>query len=115
MNKVNYTIENKSIIMNGKKVDLPYEIVDVVNYQSLIIVRIEPAIGNIFNKNIYAFAENGDVKWQIEESPHGTQEDKPYTSLTIDKENKIIAGNWNGVDYSVSDVDGRVTPISFNK
>ncbi len=103
------------LIVQGKEIKLPYPAVQALDYQGLIVVRVDPEVGQIFNRNVFALDANGGVKWQITESPHGTEVDKPYTYITISEDNQLIAGNWNGVDYAVTLDDGSITPISFIK
>lgn len=81
----------------------------------MVIVRIEPSKGEIFNRNIFAVSNHGEIVWQIAESPHGTQTDKPYTSVYIGDGGELMAGNWNGVDYVVAAEDGSIKTKSFRK
>ena len=78
------------------------------------MTRVEPVINEVFNGNIFAVDANGEIKWQIAESQHGSEVDQPYTSISK-MENKLIAGNWNGVDYVVDMEDGSILTTSFNK
>ncbi|MEE9444899.1 MAG: hypothetical protein V3V19_04460 [Cocleimonas sp.] len=100
--------------MNREEVNLPYPVVQALDFNGIVMARVEPEIYEIFNCNIFAVDGKGKIKWQIEESPHGTEVDKPYTSISI-MENKLIAGNWNGVDYVVDIKDGSIRTQSFNK
>jgi hypothetical protein len=61
------------------------------------------------NRNIYAYDVSGEFVWQIQEAPHGgSEEDKAYMDLKIDGD-KLVAGNWVGVDYLVSEASGKVS------
>ena len=70
------------------------------------MILVDPAPDVIFNRNVFALSIHGELLWQIEESPHGTQVDKPYVNLYCDKNGTVIAGNWNGVSYSVNLLNG---------
>jgi hypothetical protein len=82
----------------------------------LIVVRVYPSDEMLndypqekLNRNIYAYNVFGELVWQIQEAPHGgNDEDKAYMDLKIDKD-KLVAGNWVGVDYLVSEVSGMVS------
>lgn len=81
----------------------------------ICIVLIDTPVGASLNRNVFGYSAAGESLWQIQESPHGTQNDKPYTSLHINDNNQLIAGNWNGVDYSVNLENGTVTAVAFDK
>ena len=115
MTELKYSLNEEVLAVIGKAIDLPYPVVQAFDFQGLIIVRVEPTIGEIYNRNIFALDNIGEIKWQIAESPHGTEADKPYTSISVTAENELIAGNWNGVDYVVALGDGSISTKSFNK
>lgn len=115
MTEFEYRLDGKAIIINGKVIKLPYPSVQALILHGLIIVRVEPPIGEIYNRNILALESNGRLKWQISESPHGTEADKPYMFISINDRNELIAGNWNGVDYIVDLHDGSISTKSFSK
>lgn len=115
MNELKYRVNEGVLTINEKEIKLPYPVIEVLNFQGLIIVRVEPSIGEIYNQNIFAIDNTGKIMWQIVESPHGTEADKLYTSISVLAENQLIAGNWNGVDYAVDLDDGSISTKSFNK
>ncbi len=115
MMELNYSINEGVLMVKGKAIELPYPSVQAIDIQGLIVVRVEPAIGEIYNRNIFALDGSGEVKWQIAESPHGTEADKPYTSISVTEDRELVAGNWNGVDYVVALGDGSISTRSFNK
>lgn len=115
MNKIPFVISNKELTIDGNIVDIPHSIEEALTYHDFIIVRVKPPAGIIFNRNVFGVESDGEILWQIEESPHGTQEDKPYVNVYISKNNKLIAGNWNGVSYSVNSENGKITTVSFDK
>lgn len=95
--------------------ELPYPIVETVLYGDLLIVRLEPPVGTIFNRNVFALTSDGHTKWQIEESPHGTVAEKPYVRISFDSTGSLVASNWIGIDYCVDPKDGRIRTKAFNK
>ena len=115
MTKLNYSLKEGVLSVNGKAIELPYPSVQAIDFQGLIIARVEPAIGEIYNRNIFALDRSGEIKWQIVESPHGAEADKPYTSISVTDTNELVAGNWNGVDYVVALGSGFISTKSFNK
>ncbi len=115
MTELNYSLNKGVLMVQGRVIEFPYPVVQSLEFQGLILVRLDPALGVTFNRNIFALDANGEVKWQITESPHGTEADKPYTSISITEKSQLIVGNWNGVDYVVALNDGSIIPQSFNK
>jgi hypothetical protein len=115
MNKMAFVIVNGKLTIGDRVIDFPHPVEEALAYHDLIIVRVEPPAGVIFNKNVYGVSHEGKVLWQIEESPHGTQEDKPYVNIYIGQNDDLIAGNWNGVSYLVNPENGEITVVSFDK
>jgi hypothetical protein len=115
MNKPTFCIKNGVLWIAGAPFDLPFEAAEALMVDGQILVRVEPPVGTIFNRNILAYSDTGLLIWQIEECPHGTQSDKPYMAITKDRAGNIIAANWNGVDYLVNMENGAVATIAFNK
>ncbi|MHC8310455.1 hypothetical protein ACYZUC_12670 [Pseudomonas sp. GT1P32] len=115
MSTVEFRVEDGRLVIGGKLVDLPYTVGEVVVCGNLLAVRVEPPIGVIFNRNVFAVARGGKVIWQIAESPHGTEMDKPYVVIFRDKDEGLVAANWNGVDYLVNLECGSISTKAFNK
>lgn len=115
MNTVEFHVEGGKLFVCGKLVELPYIVGDVVGCGDLLVVRVESPIGVIFNRNIFAVTRKGKIIWQIAESPHGTEADKPYVGIFRDKDEGLVAANWNGIDYLVSLECGSIAVRSFNK
>ena len=97
------------MLVGDQRIELPHPIGEVLRYRGLIVVRLEPPAGVVFNRNVMAFTEAAELAWQIEESPHGTEVDKPYVDISIDDMGALVASNWNGVDYRVEPESGKVT------
>jgi hypothetical protein len=115
MNTNSFKIEGDNLFIANKCVALPFPIAEVFEYKDLIVARVEPCTGVIFNRNIFAFTAHGNLLWQIEESPHGTEKDKPYTRIFLNNDGLLVAANWIGVDYLVNVKNGSISTISFNK
>lgn len=62
-----------------------------------------------------ACSKAGLLLWQIEESLHGTELDRPYVAISKDEAGEIVAANWNGVDYRVNMENGSVRVKAFGK
>lgn len=117
MNAVSYQVREGALWIAGARVDLPCEVGEVLEIEGLVVVLVEPPIGEVLNRNVYAYTKQGLLAWQIEESPHGTELDKPFIGISVNTGNsgELIAANWNGVDYSVSLKDGSIAVKAFSK
>lgn len=115
MNTVAFQVQGGALWIAGVHVDLPYEVGEALEVQDLVVVRIEPPVGQIFNRNVFAYTKQGLLAWQIEESPHGTEPDKPFVGVRKGESGELIVDNWNGVDYSVNLKNGSIAVKAFNK
>lgn len=107
--------DGKGFLVADQRIELPHPVGKVVSHEGLVIVMLEPPFGTVFNRNVVAFTEAGLPAWQIEESPHGTEPDKPYVGISVSDDGELVASNWNGVDYRVDLQDGKVTVRAFKK
>lgn len=115
MSNKSFELLNGKVIIDGHPVILPHIADEAFEWHDLIIVKVDPPSGTIFNRNVFGITNQGEILWQIEESPHGTQDDKPYIQISIEKSDNLIAENWNGVSYSVNPSNGKITVSAFNK
>ncbi|WP_283190199.1 hypothetical protein [Pseudomonas sp. PMCC200344] len=115
MNAIEFSVKGERLFVGGESVGLPYIVGDVVACGSLLLVRVEPPIGVIFNRNIFAVTRKGEIVWQIAESPHGTEAEKPYVGIFRAKDGGVVVSNWNGVDYLVDLECGSIAAKAFNK
>lgn len=115
MNLSDIRIEEGTLIISNRRIDLAYPVVQIKELESYIVARVEPPAGEIYNRNVFGFTRQGNCIWQIEESPHGTEKDKPYVELFVDDGDSLVAANWNGVDYFVDASSGRISTKAFNK
>lgn len=109
------SIKGGVLWIQGKAIGLPHPVVDVKVLGETVVAKVESEPGDIFNRNVYAFSSDGELLWQIEESPHGAETDKPYVDIGVDNSGKLVAGNWNGVDYFVDIKTGKIATKDFKK
>lgn len=109
-----FEVIDKRLLINNRVFSFPYPVVDVVLVEQLIVLMVEPSSGIIFNRNVYAFSDEGDFVWQIAESPHGAG-DNPYVAIRLDHQNRLLACSWNGNDYLVDSKNGEITAVAFNR
>lgn len=110
-----FKVLGRRVQIGDRTVELPHEVVQQVPLGALLVLRVEPAPGQLFNRNVFAFDGEARQIWQIAESPHGTEADKPFMDLRVSPEGELIAGNWNGVEYRVHPETGALTVCGFGK
>lgn len=113
--KNRFEVRDGALIIANRRLDLTHTVAQILECHDTIIVRSDPPAGMILNRNLFAFTTQGDLLWQIEESPHGTQKDKPYVGLIISQDGLLVAANWIGLDYTVNVQNGKVAAKAFNK
>lgn len=80
------SIEGHRITMeSGVRVKFPFPVAQAIEFDDVIVVRVQPPRGTIFNQNVYGIDPNGQVAWQIQ-------------ALFSDTEDVAWGGleNWNG-------------------
>jgi hypothetical protein len=103
-------------LIGDRRVELPHRVVQQLQWGSLLLVRIASEPGQRFNRNIFAFDDQGRQLWQIAESPHGGEAaDKPFMDLRVNQHGELIAGNWNGVEYRIDPKTGALAVSGFGK
>ena len=116
---MDFNIHDHVLDANGISITLPLPIKQVLYQDNKIIVLVDDGLGRDYrddslDRNIYAFTENGEQVWQVQQCPHGGESPKPY--MTISLENKqLIAYNWIGVSYSIDLEIGSVTPYGSGR
>lgn len=108
-------VRGRQVQIGDRTVELPHQIVQQLRLGELLVLRVEPAAGQLFNRNVFAFDGGGRQIWQIAESPHGTEADKPFMDLRVNQYGELIAGNWNGVEYRVQPETGTLAVSGFDK
>lgn len=103
------------LFVGGELVEFPYSVAKSVRCGCLLIVMLDPPVDVDFNRNVYAVNGEGVVVWQIAESPHGGEGSEPYVDISMDRQSRLLAANWIGIDYFVDVEGGSVAPASFNK
>jgi hypothetical protein len=110
-----HRVQNGTLWLADQPIHLPHPVKATLQHNDKLLILVDPAPDVIFNRNVFALSIHGELLWQIEESPHGTQVDKPYVNLYCDKNGTVIAANWNGVSYSINLLNGTVRVAAFDK
>jgi hypothetical protein len=88
----------------------------------LRVIRIYPSDEELvsypqkkLNRNIEAYDQDNNLIWVIEEAPDGGENrDKAYMKIWLE-EDRLVAGNWIGIDYFVDLNTGAVNSVKTNE
>ncbi len=112
---IEFKIDSGTLCLDGKPVRLPLSVTEAVGIDDGVAVRLYVPSGQKFNRNVFLVDGAGVVRWQIQESPHGTEGDKPFLNLWLAEDGSLVAGNWNGVDYDVDLASGALRVRAFSR
>lgn len=101
------THSGRTLRINGTAITVRHPIKTVVDVDSIVIVLLQVPTGEVDNRNVIAFDSDGDQLWEIEPSPHGTEDDNPFVALTTDA-GSVVAQTWNGIEYVVDIETGAI-------
>lgn len=116
MPKVNFYDKKLEVISEGRliaKHEFQWPIKQVIEFLKSYVIRLEPDLGTIDNRNVYGINYNGEVIWRIE---NGTfvYKDSPFTGMSK-LGDKVKLLNWDGSDWIVDPETGEVIERSFSK
>lgn len=95
------------------EVKFPWPIAELLEFDTSLVVRLEPESGVIFNENIYGVSFSGQILWQIKKVKH-IYNDSPYTKI-IKLDNSLKVFNWDGDEFIINPLTGEILEKSYNK
>lgn len=112
---IEYSFINNVLQIETSGVDVPFKwpVADVVAFDDVLVVRIEPDPGTCVNENVFGVGIDGQVVWTIEKRKH-VYDDSPYTSI-IAKDGKVKLFNWDGDELLVEPKNGDVISVGYGK
>lgn len=110
-----FSLKDGMLCRRGKVVKTAFPVAEAILFDDKVVVRLDVPTGTISNRNILAYSADGKVLWTIPESPDGGTRDNPYVQIEKDGSGKIIARNWNGVEYLVDSANGAITVCGFKR
>ena len=112
-----YKIKDKKLLLNyecqKKEINFLFPIRQVLELENMLIVRLEPDIGKIFNENVFCYDKEGKLIWQIEPI-HYFIPDSPYTSIHMEGD-RLFLYNWSGIEVEVCPKNGSILYKKFIK
>lgn len=108
------SIEDSKLTVDSIEISFDYEIGDVIECNSVIVVCFVIPPGEVHNRNVVGIDKTGIERWTIPESPHGSIENNPYMNLSL-RDGELWVGNWRGGTYRVDPETGELLEHKFRK
>ncbi len=112
MKKIEWSLEQGKMQVNGNHVSLPNIVIKAVEINDLVLVLLDHSS---MDRNIFALNQEGKIAWQIEAPSYGGNEPKPFTELAITSTGKVQAFNWNGFLHELDPTTGKTVSLKFTK
>ena len=104
---MHYTINERELSIGGNKLSFDYPIDDILGISEMLIIRLEPSSGIIYNENVFGVSLiEKNIKWQITKMKYH-ERDCPYTGMILIK-NQLRLFNWCSFYLDVNPVTGEV-------
>lgn len=105
--------DNVLRVTSGVDVPFKWPIGDVIAFENVLVVRIEPDPGAGIDENVFGVGRDGSIAWTIEKRKH-VYDDSPYTSI-IAKDGKVKLFNWDGDELLVEPESGNIISVGYGK
>jgi hypothetical protein len=109
----NYSIAHNRLRIGESEVHFKWPITQVLPFNDVLVVRIEPDPGMCFNENVFGVGPGGTIAWTIGERRH-VYEDSPYMYISAIGDNVLIS-NWDGEELLVDPASGAVLAVRQGK
>jgi len=110
-----YSINGNSLTFSksGASVDFQWPIGDVIEFDGIFVVRLEPDPGACFNENVFGVTPDGKIVWTIQRRKH-VYDDSPYTAVRkVDSSLKVF--NWDGDELLIEPHTGSVIDEGYGR
>lgn len=98
---------------SGKEVTFNWPIAEVIAFNDVFIVRVDPEPDARFNENVYGIGPDGKVIWQIARQKH-VYADSPYTKI-LAEDAGVVLFNWDGDELLVDPINGQILRTNQGK
>jgi hypothetical protein len=92
MNMLESIQGNGIVLASGAVAAFPFPVADAIEFDDVIVVRVQPPRGTIFNENVFGIQRNGRQIWQIQREYPPT-EDVPWGGLE-NRNGEAWLSNW---------------------
>ncbi len=101
---MNYQIHGRKLKISAdaqaeSQVEFRWPVAEVIQLDSIFVVRIEPDIGSCDNCNVCAVDVTGNTVWTVADRKY-VYADSPFTKV-LAEEGKLKLFNWDGLTIEV--------------
>ncbi len=110
------TSEQMNLVISNDTVTtviMPSLIKQIIEFDQMVVVRLQPNIAKFINENIFGVSYSGKIKWQIATRKY-VFEKSPYTNISKDGQ-MLKAHNWDGTDLLIDPVTGDILKSSYSR
>lgn len=118
MSTISHRVVGNSLFVSSdrrgeKQVDFAWPIAEVLNYDGVLVVRVDPDPGSKDNENIFGVDANGAILWKVPVRKY-IYDDSPYTGIKKAGQN-VELFNWDGTELLVNPSTGGVIQETYGK
>jgi hypothetical protein len=92
----------------------PYPVVGVIALEEIVIALLDDG-GASDARNVIALSGAGELVWRVEEQTEGGGGTPSFVAMWRGEDGKVLARNWNGVEYMISPTDGSLTVVGLRR
>ena len=114
MNRTSYRVKKNRIEFDARStLRFKYPIAELIEFDDVIVVRLEIPARAKYNENVFGISENGDLLWQVPSLPR-LAKNAPYIGIGRDGDFARL-NNWDGMVYWLAPKSGTVVKEIFGK
>jgi hypothetical protein len=118
MNTISHRVVDNSLFVssNGSgetEVQFAWPIAEVLDFDDVLVVRVDPEPGSKDNENIFGVDAIGAIIWKVPARKY-IYDDSPYTgAMKAGKDIKLF--NWDGTELLVNPSTGGVVQETYGR
>jgi hypothetical protein len=97
---------NQVTLASGATATFPFPVADAINFKDVVVVRLEPPRGTIFDENVFGIEADGHTIWQIQPEYPPTQ-DASWGGLE-ERDGNAVVSNWESKICYIDPKTGKV-------
>lgn len=112
MTEVNYS--GRQLQLDDQTVELPDPAKEHLEIDILIVVRMDTLAKSGYPQNVWAFDQDGELRWKIDAADPSSGKSEPYTSIST-RDGRLWAYNWDGYTYEIDLETGAIVGKEYVK
>lgn len=106
-------VDGKVLLATGNSVELAYPVAELIDFNSIAVIRLNVPIEETCNENVIAIDALGNLVWKIPSRKY-VYENSPYMKIAKEDEN-VAAHNWDGQVLIISAKTGLIVDKRHTK